>query len=751
MAEMPNLEDITVVNDGTPPALEPGFDWKKSNGVKIGVAVGLVLLVVLIFCVQMGVFGGKKTTTARNAGGTTPTTNDQPAPPPPAPPAADTSTPTPPPAETPETQPATPAPTNATPGGTPSGNVLGGMPSGGNPNATDKPPLPDDFTKWDKEGYLRARKENHPKLVNAVVYLGQKFAGKETTAQGLIDLLKPLKAETDPSAVPGAYVPPPVLASSQLIEALVNALADNGTQPAKDTLKSILTGEFTTDDNRAATDAAIKCLAYHPSDENDDLLFQLLTEPESVRKVDAANPSGMIGAQATVLPAEMRSKAQELVKLAASEKLRLKLAEHFAKVGIDSNDPTVQFLLQEDPVNLNAQLALYRCDELPADTKTKLEQYFLNYASLAIGLTMNIRSNVEGLAMGGASSGGLPPGYAGGPSAGLFGPGMTGPGYSGAMPPGYAGIPKPGATREKMTDTERGCKLANTLWTSPLPASLAEELGEVRTMDKSASTIVLASAFPLDSVRAAMYRMLKKRQLDGPQVLDSAGWSDKVLNDPGTLVLVKMLKRAEPKAAKGTSPRTPSGPGYGGSPSPASAKAEAQKKSENDWFEESRKLVGLWCSRFEAAAQDQRKAARKGTTLGEPAPTKLDDFEFPKEKDTKIEEAYQLNWPEKTPEALASAKPGTLKVQYFRLTQTGTIKKTTTNFKRALKGFEQHDTDKGCWLEIVPKTTGSAPRRSIDVLVMRQDKSMYDATQKEDPTDLEIHVLAIEIADPGAN
>jgi hypothetical protein len=287
--------------------------------------------------------------------------------------------------------------------------------------------------------------------------------------------------------------------------------------------------------------------------------------------------------------------------------------------------------------------------------------------------------------------------------------------------------------------------LAAALWSSPLVASLNEQLGTVKSMEKSAPTIVLASTFPLDSVRASMYKMLKKRQIDGPQVLDTAGWSDRVLNDPGTVVLVKMLSRKEQKK----NARGPGGaPGYGGG-NPRADAAQKKLQNEYDWFEESRKLVGLWCSRFEAAAQARKKAAKKGAPIGEPAPEKLDDFEIPKEKDTKIEDAYQLNWPDKAPAGLAAAKPGLLKVQYFHLTQTGTIKKAMNNLKKGMKGGELHETDLGLWAEIAPKTTGaSAPRRSVDVLVTKADKSPYDATQNE-PTDLDIHILAIEIADPG--
>ena len=53
--------------------------------------------------------------------------------------------------------------------------------------------------------------------------------------------------------------------------------------------------------------------------------------------------------------------------------------------------------------------------------------------------------------------------------------------------------------------------------------------------------IMLASTLPLDSIHAAMLKMLKKQAGYGPQPLETAGWSDKVLTDPGLLVVMKLL------------------------------------------------------------------------------------------------------------------------------------------------------------------------------------------------------------------
>ena len=143
----------------------------------------------------------------------------------------------------------------------------------------------------------------------------------------------------------------------------------------------ILNGKFTTDDDKTAVEAVLKTLIQTPSAENDDILVKVIISPEEIR------PAML---QGIWQPAELRSRALDLVKLNPSESLSIKLADNLAQRGLEPNDPVVDFLLQDNPANLNAQLHLYQSEDLPLDTKTKLEQFFLKHSSQAIGLTMGI-------------------------------------------------------------------------------------------------------------------------------------------------------------------------------------------------------------------------------------------------------------------------------------------------------------------------------------------------------------------------
>ena len=611
-----------------------------------------------------------------------------------------------------------------------------GAPAGGENAAQSQ--IPDDVSKWEKADFVRARQENNSKLIEAVAYLGEKSPGSVPVAQQLADLLKKPK----PSDSSSSYTSASTNAVPGLIEAIIHALCKNGSQAARQTLIQVLSGKFAVEDDRMAVEAVLKSLFQQPSPENDDILLKVLISPEEFR------PSNQ---QTTSQPSELLTKALELVKQGASENLCIKLARNLVQKGFEPADQIAEFLLQDNPANLSAQLVLYQSEDLSPEAKVKLEQSFLNYSSMAIGLTMGIPTGAEGS----TST-------------------MYGSAWGGSTPTGWertslgAGMPNTGATpsdtsREKISDFDRGAYLAKLLWGEPLASLMSERLGDVRLLERSAPQIVLASTIPLDSIHAAMFKMLKKRApVEGPLPLDTAGWSDKVLTDPGVLVLVKSLPRSKamktapisgggmtPAQPGGYSTRRPPGMDAGG------AMAEtAQKKMqiESEWLTSLSKMVAAWCNRLEASSQMQKRAARRGQKVIEPQPTRLDEFDFQDSKDikdVKIIAAYQLNWPEKAPADMGKVKPGTLKIQYFHLQTTGMLKKTMATFKRQAKGGDIHDMGNGQWLELLKNGSQPNSKRSLDILITSADKQPVILTMsKEEAIDLDVNILAIEIADP---
>ncbi len=397
-----------------------GKGWKsllQSNAAKAGMVGVLVLLLALVIAWQLIFSGGSG---ARPPVGQTPQANtgrENPPPPQPMPQASDTAAPTSPvqrDASPPEQNIQTGAVNNpdqktatqgneAQPEQPQNGESQAASPAaaGGADNSSTQPQIPDDITKWNKAHFARARQENNPRLLDAVKYLGDKFPGSDKVAEGLADLLKPPKS-TDSSTgyAPAAYAVP------GLAETTIYALGKNGSPAARNTLTLILTGKFVTEDDRTAVEAVLKTLMQLPSTDNEDIILKVLTSPEEVRPVAVIQ-------QGTLQPSELRAKALELVKQYASENLCKRLAENLVKKGAEPNDPVSQFLLEDNPTNLGAQLVLYKSEELSPDAKSKLEQYFLNYSSQAIGLTMGIPSGTEGTTasmLGGAWPAGPPSG-----------------------------------------------------------------------------------------------------------------------------------------------------------------------------------------------------------------------------------------------------------------------------------------------------------------------------------------------------
>ncbi|MGA2061147.1 MAG: hypothetical protein ABSG67_11745 [Thermoguttaceae bacterium] len=739
-----------------------GKGWQKyfqSNAVKAGVAGVVVLLLVLIIGWQ--ILGGSE---KKPMGPSASLSSHQAQPaPPPSPMPAEPAPATPDQKDTSadqnaqtgqenkqgqpaETQPEAAQPEHAQPVMGAHGMSPGAMP--GAENTSTLPKLPDDISKWEKGDFVRARQENNPKLLEAVAYMGEKFPGSVPKALELADLLKTPKS-LDPNTAPYAQSPIP-----GLIEATIDALGKNGSQAARQTLMQILSGKFTTDDDRAAVEAVLKTLLQTPSAENDDILAKVILSPEEIRP---ATPQGVWQ------PAELRTRALDLVKLNPSENLSIKLAEILAQKGLEPNDPVVDFLLQDNPANLNAQLRLYQSEDLPLDIKTKLEQYFLKYSSLAINLTMGIPSATDATTPTGTWT--MPP-----PSGRESRTAPPGPGTptNGTLPGD--------ASKAKASDYERGAYLAKLLWGEPLAGLMTAHLGEVRTLEKSTSDIMLASTLPLDSIHAAMLKMLKKQAGYGPQSLEAAGWSDKVLTDPSLVVVMKLLlltrsknlKTAPVSGSATTSaptatqpgryppPRRPTGADAGGAAGQPTKTEMAQRREqvELEWLTTLSKMVDAWCNRFADAAQAQKRAERKGQKVLEQRPTRLDEFEMPQDaknlKDVKIIAAYQLNWPDKAPGDMGKVKLPGLKIQFFRIQLNGKLKGTMTTFKQLAKGGDIHNMSNGQWLELIKIGSQPSSKRSLDILVTSADKQAVDLSQRvEEPIDLEVDILAIEITDPG--
>ena len=154
------------------------------------------------------------------------------------------------------------------------------------------------------------------------------------------------------------------------------------------------------------------------------------------------------------------------------------------------------------------------------------------------------------------------------------------------------------ASRCKTFDAKLLRQIAALLWTDPFRSQLEPELG-VHSLERQAPLVLLAGTIPQDSTRAALAKVLRKRLSDGPKGLEAQGLTDRVITDPGLLVLAKMLPRKDLASPQGRPRGWP-----GGKPGETSKKQQA----EQDWCVTTSKLVATWCKRFYAAARAKEKA-----------------------------------------------------------------------------------------------------------------------------------------------
>ncbi len=173
----------------------------------------------------------------------------------------------------------------------------------------------------------------------AVAYLGEHFAGKESAAALLARLLEPPR--DDPFA---EHSQQSAAVTPQLAQAIITALAANGTPQARQTIERFLVNESKVGGNPTLATMALKVIFGFAGQESDDLLFRAIT---SATRAGERLPPDMLAS----------------VAASASEMLRVRLANYMAS----SDTPQAIYdelwtcLRESWPENLAAQVVLYNC------------------------------------------------------------------------------------------------------------------------------------------------------------------------------------------------------------------------------------------------------------------------------------------------------------------------------------------------------------------------------------------------------
>jgi hypothetical protein len=641
-----------------------------------------------------------------------------------------------------------------------------------------KPQRPQDVAQWKMQDYFSARAEGDARLVEAVGHLGKQSVGNAAAAPLLAQLLAPPKAEEKPAegTQPG-YRPQQLQPNPQLVQAIVTALAINGTDVARTILVQLLAGMLPTEDDKAAVEGALKALVEHPSPQTDSILLTALTAPEKLR----AASRGQVTAD------QLREKTLTAVSSTASEGLRTALARYLVQPATPPQwrEQMGGFLTQQDPNNVGAQLILYQSEGTAPETKATFEQYFTAYSSAAMGAVLGIAGG-EGTGPGQVPGVSVPraPSAYGNPVAprgpvspqrpssydGPVGRGgyPAGPVRPNAANMGRAWNPAAGPNANQAqagpADPDATYRRARQLWSAQTAAMIEGRLGQLQSLGDQAPLLILAGTFPVDSVRSAVWKALHDHWAEGPQPLESAGLSTSVITDPGLLLTIKTLpRRASAEAgsslpgAAGSSYRAPnasSGRGFqqpadsyprenryrpnirprAGQPSsgaePVQTAREAQDKrmqAERDWMQASERLVRAWCERFDAAGPAGAKASGKagGSMLGAEPDATLPIKLHPQ---ANVVSEYHLNWPADLGAKVSGVAPGPMEIHYLRIVDKADPAKRVGFYRRqlGLRLPDVHTTDNGYWmdrLQRVPQPKEPGPidktgwKRSVDILI----------------------------------
>ena len=749
----------------------------KSNLAKIGLLAGLVVVLVVVVVVMYGPGGDEK----KRRGGNPPVAEA------PVPAPAPTPAPAPQDGQPPEQDPSEVDgsdgdPTNQEHEGEP------GYESDEQAGPDEQPKRPEDVAKWKGQDFYDARDEGDPLLIEAVGQLARRAPGSVDVAENLAKLLEPPAVEEGADqgtrspygSQPGGHDP-------KLTEALVAALGANGSDLARTMLGQLLAGTLATQDDKTAVDAALKALVDHPSAENEEILFGVLTAAEKLRP----QPKGEIGAD------QLREKTLVLVSSTASDRFRSKLAGYLIQ---PATPPALrtrmgEFLGQNHPDNVGAQLILLQSDATAQETRATIEQYFTGYSSAAMAHALGIAAGQPGEPAAGAA--GSSPAGAGEYDGYRQRPGAAAAGFPGGQP-GLPGAEKP---QETPADPDAPYRRARQLWSPQTVAMVEGRLAELTSLAEQTQLALLAGTIPADSMRSALWETLQQHWSEGPQQLEAAGLASSLITDPGLLVTIKTLPRrteTDPRSA----PRGTSGGGYrpsnygqrGDSRQPGSAVETAQEavekrmQAERDWMKASERLVRAWCDRFHAAglARAQAATAAGGNApqddavppaagdavppaageavppaAGEAVPPAAGEA-MPKlsielHKGASVVSEYHMVWPGELGARLSGIAPGPMEIHYVRIVEKANHVNRLGYYYRklGLKSSDIRAADNGAWLDRlirVPKTKVGGPvdktgwRRSLDVLVSFVQENAEPARGEE--TDLVIQILSIEMKNP---
>jgi len=571
--------------------------------------------------------------------------------------------------------------------------------------------LPDELSDWKPDDFVNARRYDSPRLAEAVDYLARRPADRDAAAGQLLTLLG--------TGVEGLGS----VRDEEATEAIVRALAENGTATAWRGIEGLLDGTTFAIDGDSAREAALGMLVERgDSTAEKILLAALLKSSRSTSKT-------------------VRDLTASFLKnhgSKTSDEFRVVLAGYSVdpRLHPQQRDLLQEFLLEPKPKNLGAQVVIYRAPATPEAVRMNLRVEFQRLSSAAIAALADLppealvpRRKTE-----------MVPRLSGDQqTAWSSRRRTTSSGRRAAKGPAAPGGP---------IDPDIPARVARYLWAPEMVSQLAAELYQVDDLEGAADLLATVSAMPVDPMRASLYATLQRNWQDGPGGIESTGVFDRVVVDPGILVVLKTMPRNDPGAddSSRSAPWLKNRTSKDKYRPPGLAEVrEMVGDVETEWMRVCGQMVLRLSERFEAAAV--ARGPRSGSESGAIRRTSAGYVRLPFElhDGARVVTRYELTWPHDLSEPSCRDAAGPIRISHVRIEEQNRYNKVLAYYRHQIPNVDEHLSNQGAWFDGLLERPESGTRVSLDVLIYRD---RITGTPDNEHEKLRIDVLMIEVFDP---
>lgn len=610
---------------------------------------------------------------------------------------------------------------------------------------------------------------------------------------------------------------------------IVRALGANGTNEARKVLEQLLGGKVSAGKERAAVGAVLRTLIDYPSTENDELLRKALTAPESFRpsseKMSAMlkQALGQMGAEPkegekeqdvdalvaaslanTVTAEDIQDTTLPLVEKSASMGLRYDLAAYLIGKPSEKIGPRLQELVTAThPLNIQAQIGLYRYAKTPPEMRDSFERYFTSYASSTLGRMLAVSTDEgadleepvsagpegstqgakqgwsgfgdkptqQGPQQGSPSGGSMPYGSGSGSSSGSpegYGPGSPEDMETGGMPGEEPGSGYPGETEAEGGPPEGMAAYEGYGEGSGGPVGPGGE-GGARNLQQGPGKADKMSLLKFEEVAAGnpnlpyeLARQLWGKELggamvskmnaltgleEGAQLLMLAGH---IPTDAMRTQLQKTLQAhwvEGPQAFASASVASETGisdPGFIPIIKSLPRREPPARANANPTKEQIAQYAWMETAYGTVLVFCERFQTAADNEMVNQTEV-LENLPFRPHSTDTLTHVYAVDWQKRVGNRLTGAPVDPMRIYYLRFEETSAYNKVTGAYKRAVPKGAERLVKNGLWID-GGKTTPEGRKVSMDVIIDRTDFRPDRKAGEAEP--MVIQVLYVEINDP---